>query len=113
MYYDKKLTEYKTNIKETWKILNNIINRKSRRSLLSTNFNMNGREISNPLDIANDFWEYCSNIGPSLAKTIPTSARGGSRIFCTLVKIVFAIQQGGITYFFSGGGWCYLRLIKD
>ena len=34
--------------------------------------------------------------------------RGGSRIFCTLVKIFVAIQQGGITYFFSGGGWCYL-----
>ena len=36
------------------------------------------------------------------------SHRGGSRIFCTLVKNFFAIEQGGITYFFSGGGWCYL-----
>ena len=28
--------------------------------------------------------------------------RGGSRIFCTLVKIFVAIKQGGITYFFRG-----------
>ena len=74
MYYDKMLKDNKNNIKETWKILNNLINRKSQKTKLSSIFKLDGREISNPLEIANHFCEYFSNIGPSLARTIPTSS---------------------------------------
>ncbi len=74
MYYDKMLKDNKNNIKETWKILNNLINRKSQKTKLSSIFKLDGREISNPLEIGNHFCEYFSNIGPSLARTIPTSS---------------------------------------
>lgn len=73
IYYDKKLTDNKANMKETWKILNSIINRKSSRPRLNAVFKRDGREISNPIEIANNFCDYFSNVGPSLAKKIQAS----------------------------------------
>ena len=33
----------------------------------------NGMEISNPTDIANNFWDYFTNRGPNLASKIPST----------------------------------------
>ena len=42
-------------------------------------------------------------------ENIENHIRGGSRIFCTFVKIFVAIQQGYNVFFLGGGGgWCYL-----
>ena len=74
IYYDQKLSINKTNMKETWKILNNIINKNSSKLKINNVFEQDGREISDPLAIANKFCDYFSNIGPSLAGKIPTSS---------------------------------------
>ena len=68
MYYDKKLEENKSNIKQTWKLLNDIINRKKNIYKTNTVFTHDNREISDPLEIANCFCHYFGNIGPNLAK---------------------------------------------
>ena len=73
MYYDKKLEENKSNIKQTWKLSNDIINRKKNKYKTNTVFTHDNREISDPLEIANRFCHYLSNIGPNLAKKIPVS----------------------------------------
>jgi phosphotransacetylase len=67
-YYDKQLDYFKTNTKNTWKILNEVINKKKRVSKLSSTFIFDNQEISCPFTIANHFCDYSTNIGPNLAK---------------------------------------------
>ena len=68
MYYSNKLNELKGNLRLTWKLINEIINKKKSRSELPSNFLKEDNLISDPLEIANYFNEYFVNIGPNLAK---------------------------------------------
>ena len=73
-YHDKKLTEYKSNVKNTWRILNEIINRHQRNlTRLPSTFRVTDREINDPVEIGNGFCDYFTNLGPSLAEKILTS----------------------------------------
>ena len=74
LYYEEKLESTKSNIKRTWKILNEILNRKTKPVKLPSVFKYDNRETSNADEIANGFCEYFTNIGPNLAKNIPTSS---------------------------------------
>ena len=73
LYYNKKLYEYKSNAKSTWKLLNHLINKKKSKCKLPSFFKSNEEEIFNPTHIANRFCEYFTNIGPDLAKSVPAS----------------------------------------
>ena len=48
LYYNKKLEEYKSNAKSTWKLLNDLINRKKIKCKLPSIFKSNEEEICNP-----------------------------------------------------------------
>ena len=74
LYYETKLERSKSNIKSSWKILNEILNRKSKPAKLPSTFKYDNHEISNADEIANRFCEYFSNIGPNLAKNITASS---------------------------------------
>ena len=54
-------------MKSTWRVLNEIMNRKTQKNRLPSTFKIDNREISNPKEIANRFCEYFTNIGPNLA----------------------------------------------
>ena len=73
LFYNKKLDEYKSNAKSTWKLLNDLINKKKIKCKLPSIFKSNEEEIFNPTHIANRFCENFTNIGPKLAKSIPAS----------------------------------------
>ena len=61
----------KMNMKETWKILNTLINKKKKSSQYPTQFNDDARQVTGNFDIANGFNRFFSNIGPALARNIP------------------------------------------
>ena len=75
LYYGKKIEEAKSNIKNTWRLLNEILNRKSKKQLLPSIFNIGEQELSDPTQIAEQFCKYFTNIGPSLASNIPVSQK--------------------------------------
>lgn len=83
LYYEKKLIDSKSNIKNTWKILNEIINKKNRKSKLPSTFKINNQETSNPTEIANKFCSYFSSIGPELAKSIQNPSKTSHKSFLT------------------------------
>ncbi|XP_068757218.1 uncharacterized protein [Montipora capricornis] len=70
LYYEKKLEYAKANTHATWKILNDILNRKKSKPKVNSIFTSDGQEISDPVIIANKFCKYFSSIGPNLAKEI-------------------------------------------
>ena len=72
-HYNDKFENAKGNLKQTWKILNEIFNKRKTRSKMPSTFIHNNQEISNPFRIANIFCEYFTNVGPSLASKLPNS----------------------------------------
>ena len=70
-YYSDLLENNKNNIKETWKILNTIINKKTKSSAYPEHFtDSNGRIISDKKRAANEFNNFFVNVGPNLADKI-------------------------------------------
>lgn len=63
-------TNYKGNVKLTWKLRNEIINKKKIRQDIPDSFNRNRTIVSNQKEIANNLNEYFVNVGPRLAKKI-------------------------------------------
>ena len=55
--------------------MNEILNRKSKKQLLPSIFNIGEQELSDPTQIAEQFCKYFTNIGPSLASNIPVSQK--------------------------------------
>ena len=50
-YYDNKLDKARSNLKQTWKIVNEVISRRVAKSPYPASFTKNELEISNPTDI--------------------------------------------------------------
>ena len=59
-YIEKKIKESENNMKETWKIINSLLNKSKDNNTKDTDYNI----------IANKFCRYFSNIGSNLAKKI-------------------------------------------
>ena len=72
-HYTELLEKNKGNIKETWKIINSLINKKTNGTTYPTEFRSNGTTITGSKNIANCFNKFFVNIGPSLANKIPRS----------------------------------------
>ena len=71
-YYDNKFEQAKDNLKETWRLINEVIN-KDKKIYSPPSFLKSGDKIiSDPLEIANGFCKYFTNIGPNLASKILT-----------------------------------------
>ena len=75
LYYEKKIDQLKSNVKGTWKVLNEILNRDRGKRGLPSIFRTDSQEIFDPIEIANQFCKYFTNIGPSLASKIPVSEK--------------------------------------
>jgi hypothetical protein len=82
-YYDTKFENAKNDLKQTWKLVNEVINKRiSKPSTLPSTFIHEGKTITDPLEIADKFCKYFTNIGPSLASKIP-SVNSSFRSFLT------------------------------
>ena len=65
------LEKQKANVKETWKILNEVINKRENKPIYPEYFIKSNKRISQKEDIANGFNNFLTNVGPNLAKNIP------------------------------------------
>ena len=71
-YFEKKFEECESNMKSTSRLLNEIINKRKSRNSVQSSFIIDNK-FTDPMEIANHFCEFFTNIGPSLAKMIPQS----------------------------------------
>ena len=67
-YYEDKFEAVKNNHKATWKLINELINKRKAPQTLPSLFKTSSCSLSDPIDIANTFCKYFTNIGPDLAK---------------------------------------------
>ena len=74
-YYKQLLQKYSTDIRKTWKVLNSIIGRTNDKSCIPDTFIVDNSKITDANLIANGFGSYFSNIGKTLAESIPKSIK--------------------------------------
>ncbi len=72
-YNTKNLELNKGNLKETWKLLNSIINTKKKTMQVGNQFEKKGESITGNEHIENAFNKYFVNVGPSLPDNIPAT----------------------------------------
>ena len=70
-YFHDKLISVNSNLKKTWSIIKQVISKKKAEQNFITMKDSNGT-YSDPAQIANKFNTFFTNIGPSLAKDIPS-----------------------------------------
>ena len=54
----------------TWKLLNEVINKRKSKAPLPSSFATESKTITDPVDIADKVCKYFTNIGPNLAREI-------------------------------------------
>ena len=69
-YYDTKFESAKNDLRTTWKLLNEVINKRKSKSPLPSSFASEGKTITDPVENADKFCKYFTNIGPNLARAI-------------------------------------------
>ena len=70
-YCDQRFASAKNDLKETWKLINEVINKRKCRPPFPSFFRSDGSVITDPAEIANGFCNYFTNVGPKLAAKIP------------------------------------------
>ena len=114
-YFEKKFEECKSNMKSTWRPLNEIINKRKSRNSMQSSFVIDNKEITDPMEIANHFCEFFTNIGPSLAKMIPPSTSSfhsflsGSFINSIFLEPITEHEISEICASFRAGTWMLLN----
>ena len=84
-YYDRLLIDNKNNLKKTWSIIKDVINKK-KKSSSSSKFVINGSTVTDNITIAKHFNKYFVNVASELASKIPKSKTDPTE---TIKKIPF------------------------
>ena len=66
-FYHSQFDKSKNNLSKTWSAINNLLNRNNTKSSLPDYIIDNNNTITDPLDIANRFNDFFTNVGPNLA----------------------------------------------
>ena len=84
-FYSNLLQASKGNLRKTWTILKNIIN-KNKSNRVQTEFKIGNDVVKNKTIIAENFNEFFTNIGPNLASKIPAQSRSPSSFLSSRVE---------------------------
>jgi len=69
-YYENCFKKFKNDIRQTWSVIKDVINKTGKSSDFPMYFTLNNVNLSNPMTIANAFNKYFVNIGPKLASNL-------------------------------------------
>ena len=72
IYNDSEFESARNYLKTTWKLSNEVINKRKNKSSLPTSFKSEGNTLTDPIEIADRFCKYFTNTGPNLARSIPS-----------------------------------------
>lgn len=70
-YYSNKLNDCRTNTKKTWKIVNSILSKPSKKRDYVTLLDSDGKEIQRPQGVSDEFCNFFSTVATRLDSQIP------------------------------------------
>ena len=74
-YFRDKLNENKHSMKNTWNIIKTALNKQNDKSNFPHSFEIDGKQVTNPLSIATSFNKYYTDIGKITSQNVPKSNR--------------------------------------
>ena len=87
-YYSDKSSEYRTNTKKLWELMNSIIGKNKNKGCSISHLTVEGVEIFNKKMIAEEFAKFYSNLGESLASKITPGFKPAENYLCLIPRIV-------------------------
>ena len=91
-YLAAKFEQAKSDLRETWKIIKDVINKKPTDSLITDSFKFENKIITNPEDISNEFNDFFVTIGPNLDAKIDPPQVNFETFLSKSVKESFFIE---------------------
>ena len=82
-----KFEETKQNLKATWNLIRNLMNKRSSKTPLPSHFQSNGKTINDPTEIANMFCKYFTNIRTSQRRWQQTNSQ-----YCSNTLQILKVQ---------------------
>ena len=73
-YYENRFEIAKNDMKLTWRLVNEVINKRKTKQSLPSAFMSEGKMITDHFEIANRFCKYFTDIDPALASRIPSTS---------------------------------------
>ena len=70
IYFESRFNQFKNDIRNAWKTINEILSKNKGKKTSSTIFKENGTSITDKTDIAKKFNNYFTNIGQTIAESI-------------------------------------------
>ena len=74
-YYSEQFNKHKNDIKKTWDVIKTAINKRRVKSNFPEHFTVNGVNIFDKTQIANEFNKFFTSIGPELADSLDTTGK--------------------------------------
>ena len=81
LYYQHKFDQYKNNIKKTWGVIKELVNRRPMKNILPQYFIVDREVLTDKHVIANRLNTFFTNIGPKLASQIVTDGNSSYEDF--------------------------------
>ena len=78
LYYTRIFNVYRSDIKKTWKTMNETLSKNKQILELPSSFFHNGKELTNPSEIASEFNKHFANIGKTVASEIASNTTNNS-----------------------------------
>ena len=78
LYYTRIFNVYRSDMKKTWKTINETLSKNKEILELPSSFFHNGKELTNPSEIASEFNKHFANIGKTLASEIASNTTNNS-----------------------------------
>lgn len=75
MYFDECFLKHQSDMRKTWKTINEIISKSKNSNSFPDEFNINNETVNDNQTISNEFNKYFSNVGPSFSAKIPPSEK--------------------------------------
>jgi hypothetical protein len=97
MHYDKLFSKFRNNLKKTWQVLHEIIKKSNDKSNYVQNILVDNVSITDPLQMANCFNEFFSNVAVKIAQDIVPTDRPPDRIQLDANIPLFSFTSDPIT----------------
>ena len=78
LYYTRIFNVYRSDMKKTWKTINETLSKNKQILELPSSFFHNGKVLTNPSEIASEFNQHFANIGKTLASEIASNTTNNS-----------------------------------
>ena len=78
LYYTRIFNVYRSDMKKTWKTINETLSKNKQILELPSSFFHNGKELTNPSENASEFNKHFANIGKTLASEIASNTTNNS-----------------------------------